>query len=135
MDFSFLRRSRAVPLLLALTLSAAILSSCAGRERRAPGPDTDEIWIVDGAFEPNVRNILPGDRITWINRDTVAHTVTSGINKPDERFESGEIPPGGRFEYTFHRNGVFQYYCSIHPETMRGTVIVGVSENDLPIGR
>ncbi len=108
--------------------------TCAGRENQPPGPAMDEIWIVDGAFQPNVRNIDPGTRLTWINRDSSPHTVTSGINKPDERFASGEIPPGGTFTHTFHDADVFQYFCSLHPGTMRGTVVVGVSDMDPHFG-
>ena len=67
--------------------------------------------------------------MTWTNKDSVQHTITSG--KPGsadsgKEFDSGLtklINPGATFEHTFTKAGTFTYYCQLHP-TMTGTVIV-----------
>ena len=81
------------------------------------------------AFSPNPINSHVGDNVTWTNRDTIPHTVTSGINgRPDGTFDSSPnfnplIAPGGTFNHTFTQAGGFPYYCALHPN-MIGTVIV-----------
>jgi plastocyanin len=58
-----------------------------------------------------------GTRVTWTNRDTLAHTVTGS------GFASGNLGQGQTFSYTFDIPGDYSYTCSLHP-TMRGQVTV-----------
>lgn len=82
---------------------------------------------TDKAYQPNPINIKVGDTITWINRDSERHTVTSGSgqNDPNEgkEFDSGPLTPGGIFTHTFKTAGVFSYFCDPHP-WMAAKVIV-----------
>jgi plastocyanin len=75
--------------------------------------------MTDKAYQPNPINIKVGDTITWINRDSVMHTVTSGpgLNDPNEgkEFDSGLLTQGGIFAHTFKTAGVFNYFCAPHP--------------------
>ena len=57
--------------------------------------------------------------ITWVNGDTMAHTVTAD----DGSFDSGSIAPGAGWSYKFTKPGTFKYHCAPHP-WMTGTVIV-----------
>jgi len=57
--------------------------------------------------------------VTWVSRSIAYDTVTAR----DGVFESGTIPPGGTYSYTFTQPGVYQYYCIYHP-WMTGTVTV-----------
>ena len=81
------------------------------------------------AFSPNPANVHIGDIVTWTNRDSIPHTVTSGINgRPDGRFDSSPnfnplIAPLAAFSHTFTESGGYPYYCALHPN-MIGTVIV-----------
>jgi plastocyanin len=81
------------------------------------------------AFSPNPINVHAGDIVTWTNRDSIPHTVTSGINgRPDGRFDSSPnfnplIVPAAIFSHTFAEAGGYPYYCALHPN-MIGTVIV-----------
>lgn len=53
----------------------------------------------------------PGQRVVWVNRTTVAHTVTSyGSNWS----KNTRIGPGERTRKVFRRTGRFKYYCTIH---------------------
>ena len=71
------------------------------------------------AFGTNPLTISAGTTISWVNSDNVAHTSTSDGNQ----WSSGNIAPGGRFNFTFASAGRFTYHCQIHPN-MIGTIVV-----------
>jgi len=80
------------------------------------------------AFSPNPVNAKVGDTVTWTNKDSTPHTVTSGSNAtPDGRFDSSDfrqlLIPEGTFSHTFEEAGEYPYYCGLHPK-MLGTVLV-----------
>jgi hypothetical protein len=66
--------------------------------------------------------IVPLDTtVTWVNQDTVAHTVTA----TDGSFNSGPIAPGQSFSHMFDSAGSWTYFCSIHGQaSMSGSVVV-----------
>ena len=88
-----------------------------------PGNDKDlpdaEIDIANFAYSPNEITIRSGTTVTWRNTDSVIHTVTSD----DGIFDSGGLPGGATFSFTFKQPGVYQYYCIPHPY-MKATIIV-----------
>lgn len=73
------------------------------------------------AFRPTVTYIEPGQEVTWVNKDPVPHTV-SGANYSwgTERL----LDHSDRVSYTFKKEGVYPYYCLLHPG-MVGAVVVG----------
>lgn len=71
------------------------------------------------SFNPATVTITPGTTVTWVNDDSIAHTVTSR----DGLFDSPTLNRGQRFSYKFDRPGTYGYFCKIHP-TMTGQVIV-----------
>jgi len=97
-----------------------------GLARGGSGAAAD-ITIVQGAgnpnngqfFTPSFYNVTVGSTVTWVNRDGTTHTVTStkGV------FDSGPMPPGASFSYTFTKPGTYGYSCSYHP-FMTGTIVV-----------
>jgi plastocyanin len=69
--------------------------------------------------------------IMWTNQDTVQHTVVvcpaggGQICTPSKAFaSSGFLSHGDTFQVVLNSTGVFHYFCSIHPATMRGTIVV-----------
>lgn len=80
-------------------------------------------------FNPATIYIDLGDTLTWSNDDLIAHTVTSGTIKdgPNEIFDSSLIMGGDTFEVTFDKEGIFDYFCMVHP-WMKGYVVVGGGE-------
>jgi plastocyanin len=77
--------------------------------------------IIRGfSFQPGVLKVKVGAKVTWINGDKVAHTVTAD----NTSFASHDLHPGGSFSFTFTRPGTYAYHCSIHP-FMHGSVVVG----------
>jgi plastocyanin len=82
--------------------------------------------IRDFAFNKSVITIPVNTTVTWINFDSVTHTVTAN----DGSFDSGNLPTNQSFSRMFNVSGTFAYHCSIHP-SMTGSVIV-TSENPPP---
>ncbi len=88
-------------------------------------PGANQVLMQNSSFVPSSITVSPGTKVTWINKDSYAHTVTSGTpGNPTGLFDSGNINSGGTFSYTFDSTGTFQYYCKIHPDIMQGTVTV-----------
>jgi plastocyanin len=90
--------------------------------------------LADKAFSPNPVNIKVGDTITWVNDDTLFHTITSGSpsssgGETGKVFDSGLSGPtalttkGKTFSHKFTEKGEFPYFCQLHP-TMVGNVVV-----------
>lgn len=76
-----------------------------------------EVSISDFVFSPANITVSKGMTITWRNKDTVSHTVSS------ESFNSGTLEPGDSYSYTFNAVGTFEYNCTFHPQ-MKGTIVV-----------
>ena len=75
-------------------------------------------------FNPGNVTIAKGGKVTWNNNDTLPHTVTStSVPSGAESFNSGNMPAGSSFSWTFTVDGTYRYYCSYHP-WMTGMVTV-----------
>ncbi|NIR39662.1 MAG: multicopper oxidase domain-containing protein, partial [Actinobacteria bacterium] len=99
--------------------------------------DTDEVVMPVGAFDPAnaataytpaAIRVSPGTTVTFVNEDSVVHTVTSGasdgrVGRADGLFDSGDIAAGESFRLTFNDPGEFPYFCLPHP-WMKGRVVV-----------
>jgi plastocyanin len=59
---------------------------------------------------PSTLTVSVGTTVTWTNKDSVSHTVTSN----DNLFESGTLAKNATFQHTFNQKGTFQYHCSFH---------------------
>lgn len=70
-------------------------------------------------YTPARLEIEVGTTVTWRNEDLLAHSVTAA----NRSFDSGLIPPGGSWSYTFTAPGTYDFSCTPHP-FMKGTVIV-----------
>lgn len=78
-------------------------------------------------FTPRNITVILGvnNTIVWTNEDTIVHTVVSRSVPPGApTFQSAELSQGGTFKVTLNVTGVYDYYCSIHPGTMTGSVTV-----------
>ena len=81
-------------------------------------PAHERVIAIDGMqFVPATLPARPGDRVTWVNKDLVPHTVTAR----DGRFDSRTIAAGASFTWTAAGSGHVEYACAYHP-TMVATV-------------
>ena len=73
------------------------------------------------AFVDTVTYVDPGESVRWVNKDYVPHTVTGAAGSfGTEAF----LDEGDDVRHTFEAEGVFPYYCVLHP-SMVGAVVVG----------
>ncbi len=77
------------------------------------------VELADFSMNPSEVTIKKGGKVTWTNKDSVAHTVTAD----DGEFDSGELSEGRTYSRTFDTAGTFAYHCTPHP-SMTGTVVV-----------
>lgn len=80
---------------------------------------TAQVALRNSVFVPVQLTVDRGTTVTWTNRDSITHTVTSD----SPLFDSGNMAPGATFSYTFNSAGTFAYHCLIHA-TMKGSVVV-----------
>jgi plastocyanin len=72
------------------------------------------------AYSPGNFTVKAGKTVTWVNKDTTVHTVTSSTSG---QFDSGNLNPGQTWSHAFTQSGVYKYYCTLHP-WMKGNVTV-----------
>ena len=111
------------PLLMAtLVMTLAACGSPAPVVDPTPTPKEPELAtcpsaIVIEQFEylPGNCQVATGTMITFLNQDTVQHTATSLAGAP-VAFDTGDINPKKSATVTFTTPGVYDYYCTIHPD-------------------
>jgi plastocyanin len=84
--------------------------------------DSARVAMREIMFAPQRVHLRVGARVTWHNRDRVAHTVTVGTELNSD-LDSGEVAPGESFSHRFDRPGDVEYRCTIHSQ-MRGKLRV-----------
>jgi plastocyanin len=94
----------------------------------AASPNTVE--IKNYAFAPAAVAVPVGTTVTWVNEDTVPHTVT-GKSGP-AKFDSGQIASGGSWSAMFATPGTYDYYCADHPQMVAQITITGPSGGGTP---
>ncbi|MBV8993961.1 MAG: cupredoxin domain-containing protein [Pseudonocardiales bacterium] len=124
---------RARPAAILLTMLVAVLGfvvGCGGGSSgRAGGagagavttPSAPDTIVIDKfAYQPVVLTVARGARVTVINEDPVAHTLTA----KDKSFDSGTITGGERGQFPApSKPGSYPYICAFHAY-MTGTLIV-----------
>ena len=96
-----------------------------------PSSDENQSEII--YFEPRIVKILSGMSITWMNRDTKTHRLTSGnVDSllPTEFFHTDDIVGGKSTTVRIESNQpAIPYYCSLHPAE-RGLIAILSKDED-----
>lgn len=120
---SRLRRTglaRLAALLAPLALLAVGCGGSGGGAQSTSAGKTTSVTIKNIAFQPVRVEVGAGQTVTWRFEDSATpHTVTAA----DGSFDSG-TKTSGRFSHRFDKPGTYDYTCTIHPQQMRGTVVV-----------
>jgi amicyanin len=104
-------------LAIVLFVILTVLSTIRGKETETTKAD---VVIENFSFSPQTFTLPAGATVTWTNRDSMPHTVTS----TDKRFpKSPVMKPGQSYSNKFAAAGTYSYFCSIHPR-MTGKIIV-----------
>ena len=69
-------------------------------------------------YTPETVQIVPGTPIIWVNNDSIAHTIFSGVSTqrndnpfaPDGKIASGKIAPGETFTVVVNDTGIIRFY-------------------------
>jgi len=84
-------------------------------------------------FSPRNITVVIGvnNTVVWTNKDSTIHTVYSkSIPAGASSFNSAYLSPGDTFQVILNVTGVYDYYCSIHPATMTGSIrVIGSSSS------
>jgi plastocyanin len=111
------------PVLLALALTAGVddatLASSSNATASAAPSTGAVVHIKDFAFAPTPLTIHAGDRVTFVNDDDEAHTVTA----TDKSFDSEGLDGAGTWRHAFAKAGTYRYFCELHPY-MKATIVV-----------
>jgi plastocyanin len=128
------RLRNVVCLLAAGALSAA--AACGSSPPAGPTPTpmpvvTASAYILPGAVslgqfafgdEPVV--IFAGERLRWVNADTVIHDIVADAPEATDFSAAGPLAPnGGQQSFDMRKLGTTGIHCTIHP-AMTGTLIV-----------
>ncbi|WP_225448675.1 cupredoxin domain-containing protein [Streptacidiphilus sp. P02-A3a] len=77
--------------------------------------------IHNFAFSPATLTVTPGEKVTVVNQDSTAHTVTATGTKA---FDTGDVAPGATATFNAPSTaGSYPYICTIH-QFMHGTLTV-----------
>ena len=79
----------------------------------------NEVFLSNSVFDPVTLTVESGTTITWINKESMIHTVTSD----SMIFNSNDMSKDKTFSWTFNTKGTYAYRCLYH-SNMKGTVIV-----------
>lgn len=83
------------------------------------------VEVSEFVFEPDPVTIAAGQTVTWSNIGSSRHTVTAASEPTVEPlFKSPPVQPDSTFVQVFNEPGTYDYFCSIHPDRMRGQIIV-----------
>jgi amicyanin len=108
------------PLRLAVLFTALASTPCLAEDANSAGTGPVVSVSMDhNTFIPSEITVAPGTTVTWVNNETMPHTVVD----PNKGFRSKMLAKDATFSFTFTTAGDYDYLCSIHPN-MKGKVIV-----------
>ncbi|MEU5112914.1 MULTISPECIES: cupredoxin domain-containing protein [Streptomyces] len=132
------RRRRSVPLALGAVAALLLATACSNGDSEpspaspsatsssAPASSPESagalrITMENFAFSPANPEVGPGEKITVVNKDSDAHTVTA---TDGDAFDTGNIAGGESGTFTAPSEaGRYAFDCTLHPN-MTGTLIV-----------
>jgi len=70
-----------------------------------------------GFYIPLNLEVTKGTTVVWLNDDVVGHTIQSQDNNGNiiGLFNSDVLETGERFANEFQEEGVYNYFCTLHP--------------------
>jgi plastocyanin len=86
---------------------------------RPPSDKVRDVTLYDTYYSPSLLFVSSGMTIRWKNCGKHHHTITCNW-----LWESGEMKTGDSFSLKFTRVGTYKYSCRLHPQYMRGKIVV-----------
>jgi len=125
-----------IAIVVAALAAAASLALLPDPVKAASNPIVINMADKPPFYAPAKVAIKVGDTVRWVNGGETVHSVsTSAANAQNPRdtsmpkgataFDSGFIPPGGDYSYTFTVPGTYRYFCLPHEKAgMVGVIVV-----------
>lgn len=91
------------------------------------GKTSIEVDMDDISFNPSKVVISKGTKVTWINKESVAHYVNTDPHAGHNHYiylNSKALSLGNSYSYTFEGSGEYPYHCSAHASVMLGRILV-----------
>jgi plastocyanin len=132
-------RSRVVLRIAIVAVAAAIAAALAllpDPAKAASSPVVIKMTDTQPFYTPAKIAIRAGETVQWVNSGTTVHSVSTtlanaerpgdtSMPKGAQAFDSGFIPPGGDYSYTFTVPGTYRYFCLPHEKAgMVGVIVV-----------
>jgi plastocyanin len=84
----------------------------------------DAVSLSDWAFGDEPIVVYKGERLRWVNADTLTHDVVADSPEATDFRRTDQLPPnGGEQSFKMTTVGTTRIHCAIHPN-MTGTLIV-----------
>jgi plastocyanin len=105
---------------IAIALLVPVLAACGGGTGASQSPVATTAVDLPKSyrFAPEAITVPAGSTVTWTNNDNFTHNVRLDGAEPLQ------MAPGEAATHTFETPGTYPYVCSLHPQDMRGTVVV-----------
>jgi plastocyanin len=81
------------------------------------------VSMGDRAFGDEPIVIYKGERLRWVNVDTLPHVIVADSPDATDFRQTEELPGNGEQSFIMTKLGTTRIHCAIHP-TMTGTLIV-----------
>ena len=132
-------RSRIVVRVAIVAVAAALAAALAllpDPAKAAGSPIVIKMADKQPFYTPSKVSIRVGDTVQWVNAGETVHSISTNAamaqNRNDtsmpkgaQAFDSGFIPPGGDYSYTFTVPGTYRYFCLPHEKAgMVGVIVV-----------
>ena len=130
-----MRRAAAAVMLAGCSLVGVAACGSSSKPKTTPVPAptdlrghaTVEVDAVQNQFAPAAVIVDVGTKVTWVNKDAVAHNVEKAADALDFGAKFGAdaslFGPGRSYAFTFTKPGTYFYTCTIHT-LMNGKVEV-----------
>jgi plastocyanin len=116
------------PAAIAAALAALLVAGCggggsSGSSKQAASAPKGAIETYDFGFRPPTSTVRAGTNVRWVNTGQQIHTIKQ-LPGSREKFFSRALDAGQAYSHRFSRPGSYPYFCTLHPQQMRGTIVV-----------
>jgi plastocyanin len=98
---------------------AALPSTAADPSAEASA--TKRVEVGDLYFRSRSIAVQSGDTVRWVWVGEAPHNVT--VTRGPRKFRS-RTKTGGAYAKRLSRRGTYRYVCTVHPDNMRGRIVV-----------
>ena len=115
---------------------AAALAMLPDPERAESSPVIVKMADKAPFYAPQKVTVRVGETVQWVNEGDTVHSVSTAASSAQNRkdtsmpkgavaLDSGFIPPGGNYSYTFTVPGTYRYFCLPYEKAgMLGMIVV-----------